>query len=351
MTTEQAKKELVKRYKYLHENAKFFLALYLVEETEEEFQEYKSKYKTSRKERRIYIDLDDNKLRGIEEFLMSDCSMENTLLYIVIEDLKKSEPHKRRVQEALDLIERKSKTDSPLMEQLNLFNILSKYGRFLEEQSEDLDNKINKLRVLDEYFRLARYRNDGKIYTSGKDLTLHDCPSGISIPLHKPEPYREKSDIGVTRNNFIDAIVDAPYYEYNWSIFTEEEKQEIYLKLYDELPYYLNITCDLEEEYIQTMIDSRLQRPDNTKPCHEEFRIDIDQIFINPNDTLYRYYQMCPHCGYIVNIPKEILSKRVKQRIEERCSNNPNLFRINYLKSELKALESQMQEGPSKILK
>jgi hypothetical protein len=39
MTTEQAKKEIVKRYKYLHENAKFFLALHLVEETEEEFQE------------------------------------------------------------------------------------------------------------------------------------------------------------------------------------------------------------------------------------------------------------------------------------------------------------------------
>ena len=99
------------------------------------------------------------------------------------------------------------------------------------------------------------------------------------------------------------------------------------------------------------MIDSRLQRPDNTKPCHEEFRIDADQIFINPNDTLYRYYQMCPHCGYIVNIPKEILSTRVKQRIEERCSKNPNLFRINYLKSELKALELQAQEGPTKTLK
>lgn len=351
MTTEQAKKELVKRYKYLYENAQFFLALHLEQETQEEFEKFKRKYKTSRTERRIYIELDDNKLRAIEEFLMSDRSMERTSLYIVLEDLKKSKPHQRRVQEALDLIERKSKTDSPLMEQLNLFNILCKYGRFLDEQSTDLDNKKNKLRVLDEYFRIDRYKNDGKIYTSGKNLTLHDCPSGISIPLHEPEPSREKEDIGVTRNDFIDTIVNTPYYEYNWSIFTEEEKQEIYSQLHDELPYYLYTTCELEEEYIKTMIESRLQRPDNTQPCHEAFRVDVNQIFINPNDKLYRYYQMCPHCGYIVNIPKESLPKGVKQKIEERCSKNPNLFRINYLKSELKALEDQMQDGQTRRLK
>ena len=55
------------------------------------------------------------------------------------------------------------------------------------------------------------------------------------------------------------------------------------------------------------MIESKLQRPDNTQPCHEMFRVDEKEIFINPNDKLYRYYQMCPHCGYIVNIPEEIL--------------------------------------------
>ena len=351
MTTQQAKKELVKRYKYLYENAQFFLALHLVQETEVEFKEYKKRYKTSRTERRIYVELDDNKLRAIEEFLMSDRSMERTSLYIVLEDLKRSKPHQRRVQEALDLIERKRKTDSPLMEELNLFNILCKYGRFLDEQSSDLDNKKNKLRVLDEYFRIDRYKNDGKIYTSGKNLTLHDCPSGISIPLYEPEPSRKKDDIGVTKNDFIDTIINTPYYEYNKSIFTEEEKQEIFSQLNDELPYYLYTTCELEEEYIPTMIESRLQRPDNTQPCHETFRVDEKEIFINPNDKLYRYYQMCPHCGYIVNIPKESLPKGVKRKIEDRCSKSPNLFRINYLKSELKALKTQTQEGPTKRLK
>lgn len=351
MTKEQAKKELVKRYKYLYENAEFFLALHLVQETEVEFKEYKSKYKTSRTERRIYVELDDNKLRGIEEFLMSDRSMERTPLYILIEDLKKSAPHQRQVLRALDLIERKSKTDSPLMEQLNLFNILCKYGRFLDEQSGDLENKKNKLRVLDEYFRIDRYKNDGRIYTSGKNLTLHDCPSGISIPLHELEPIREKDDIGVTKNDFIDTIVNTPYYEYNWSIFTEEEKQEIYSQLHDELPYYLYATCKLEEEYITTMIDSRLERPEHTEPCLQPFRIDESQIFVDPDDPLYRYYQMCPHCGYVVHIPKEILSKGIRERIEIRCKQDKHLFRKNMLKSELQALERIPQEGQTRILK
>ena len=99
------------------------------------------------------------------------------------------------------------------------------------------------------------------------------------------------------------------------------------------------------------MIESRLQRPDNTQPCHETFRVDVNQIFINPNDKLYRYYQMCPHCGYIVNIPKESLPKGVKRKIEDRWSTSPNLFRINFLKSELKALEDQMQDGQTRRLK
>lgn len=348
MTVEQAKQELIKRYRYLYENAEFLLSQYLVEETQEELEDYKKRWNSDRTEKRIYVKVDECFLQMIEEFLFSHYSMETSFLYIIIEDMKKEEKYQLRHKKALDLIEKKKQTTAPLMERLEVFNILCKYGRYLDEQSGDLENKKNKLRMLDEYFRLSRYKNDGKIYTSGKDLTLHDCPSGISIELNKREPYREKSDIGIVKNDFITTIVNAPYYEYNWSIFTEEEKQEVYLQYHDELPYYMFITCDLEEEYIETMIDSRLERPASTKPCHETFRIDESQIFVNPDDVLYRYYQLCPHCGYVVNIPKEILSEEVKQRIEERCSQDKNLFRKNILNSELIALEN---EGPKKTLK
>ena len=348
MTVEEAKKELVKRYKYLYENAEFLLAQFLEEETEEELKDSNKRWNSDRTERRIYINLNEKTLQMIEEFLFSHYNMESSFLYIIIEDMKREEKYQRRYEKALTLIEKKKQTQSPLMERLEVFNILCKYGRYLEEQSGDLENKQKKLHMLDEYFRLARYKNDGKIYTSGKDLTLHDCPSGVSIELHKREPYREKSDVGIVKNDFITTIVNAPYHEYNWSIFTEEEKQEVYLQYHDELPHYMFIACELEEEYIQTMIDSRLIRPEHTKPCHEAFKIDESQIFVNPNDSLYRYYQLCPHCGYIVNIPKEVLSEGVKQRIEKRCEQDKNLFRKNILKSELIALEN---EGPKKTLK
>ena len=130
-------------------------------------------------------------------------------------------------------------------------------------------------------------------------------------------------------------------HQYNKSIFTEEEKQDVYLQTHEDLPYYLEIECELEEEYIKTMIESRLCRPENTSPCHEVFKIDKNEIFINPDDKLYRYYQLCPHCGYIVNIPKEIIPEKVKQEIEERCLQNPELFRKQYLVSELKSLENK----------
>jgi hypothetical protein len=332
MTIEQAKKELVKRYKYLYENAEFILAPYMIQD----------------KDGDIYLDIDDALYNLLEEFLVGEDPMEQSLLYILQEDNKTDSEYLKAVKEGLVLVEKKNKDLKYLKESLNMYNLLHKLCSHIDEQSGDLENKKNKLYVIDQYFRIIRYQNDGKVYTSGRELTLHDCPSGISIPLNKFVPSRPISDIGTLSNKFITAIVNAPYYKENWSIFTEEEKQEIYLQYHDELPYYLYTTCVLEEEYIPTMIESRLQRPDGTKPCHETFRIDESQIFINPNDKLYRYYQMCPHCGYIVNIPKEILSDGIKERIEARSVQDKNLFRKNMLKSELFALENK---GPKRTLK
>ena len=47
--------------------------------------------------------------------------------------------------------------------------------------------------------------------------------------------------------------------------------------------------CILEKEYIKTMIESRLYRPENTSPCYELFKIDKEQIFINPDDLVDWY--------------------------------------------------------------
>ena len=352
MTIEQAKEELIRRYKYLYENAYFILAPYMHEETENEIKTRNEIFGSNKTTPLIYLDLRfyQRIVKYFEEFLLSDKKMEESFLYIMIENNRNDREYLDKVKRGLALVEKDNEGKEYFKTKLDLYKILGKVGDYIEEQSGDLNNKKAKLRVLDEYYRILRYQNDRKIYTSGRELTLHDVGS-VSISLHEHIPSRDKTDIGVTSNSFIKAICSAPYYEDNFSIFTEGEKQEIYLQYHDELPCDLMIRCCLEEEYIKTMIDSRLVRPDDTHACFEDFNVNEYEIFVSPDDKLYRYYQICPHCGYIVNIPKEILSDGIKQRIENRCMKDPKLFRKMYLYSELFSLDRKSTEGQKRVLK
>ena len=355
----QAKQKLVRRYKYLYEFAYFILAPFMYEQTKEEFkamiekdlQEYGM---TFIKNPLIYLKI--NRLDSInylfEEFLLSENPMEESTLYKFIELKRNDKAYLEQVKYGLSLVEKdnKDKNIEFLKNKIGIWRILEKVTDYLEEQSGDLKNKEKKLLVIDEYYRIARYKNNGKIYTSGRKLNLHDVDS-LVIPLHEKVPARDKLDIGIKNNAFIKTISSAPRYEDNCSIFTENEKQQIYLDYHDELPYDLEITCLLEDEYIETMIDTRLNRQKGTTACKNNFIIKESEIFVNPDDSLYRYYQVCPNCGYIVNIPKEILSEGIRQRIETRCSKDENLFRKMYLYSELFHLDKISTSEQKKILK
>lgn len=143
---------------------------------------------------------------------------------------------------------------------------------------------------------------------------------GEILSKNERKPSRDKDDIGLRKGAFINFIANmSNHYDSNFSILTEEEKQDIYLKYHDELPWNLEKICKIEEEYDFLRKDKRLVRPEHTNPCEKSFYINEKEIFVNSNDSIYRYYQLCPHCGYIVNIPKEILSDGIKKRIEQRC--------------------------------
>ena len=358
MTIEQAKQELVRRYKYLYENAYFILAPYMYEQSDEEFEknvarDIKEYGRALINEPMIYLNINtlDNVNSMFEEFLLSNANIEDTELYKFVESKREDKEYLGQVKKGLELVERKNVGRTGfLKESLDIWKILNKTWDYISEQSGDLKNKKNKLNVLDEYYRIARYQNNGKIYTSGRDLNLHDV-SSIVVPLYKREPFRDKKDRGIIKNPFISVLANAPRYKDSCSIFTESEKQQIYLQYHDELPCDLEITCELEEEYIQTMIETRLYRPEHTEPCGENFVVKEEEIFVNPSDRLYRYYQLCPHCGYIVNIPKEILSEGIKQRIEDRCSKDDKLFRKMFLYSELFSLDRLSTKGQKKVLK
>ena len=47
------------------------------------------------------------------------------------------------------------------------------------------------------------YKNNGKIYTSGIKPDLHDFDS-IVLPKKEKEPRRDRNDIGIKKNKFIE---------------------------------------------------------------------------------------------------------------------------------------------------
>ena len=353
MTEEFAKQELVKRYKYLYKNAHFILAPFMHEQTNEEYLISKRKFKKEFNKElyspiiSLKFDFNNPLVPVLEEFLLSDITIENSTLYQKLEREKNNKDYLEKVKKGLELVDKnnKDKDFEPLMLKLDLYKIFGTVVSYLEEQSGDLKNKNNKLLVLDEYYRILRYQNNGKTYVSGRNLSIYDCDSLI-IPLNKHIPSREKTDIGVTKNSFITRIINIPRYEDNWGVFTENEKQTIYLEFHDELPWDLEINCNQNKMIIPTSL------PDieNTTPCGESFLIKEKEIFINPIDPIYRYYQLCPHCGYIVNIPKEILSDKIKEIIEKRCQEDSNLFKKMYLYSQLCYLDRLPTNNQKKLI-
>lgn len=364
MQKRQVKEELIKRYKYIYENATFILAPYMYEQTKEERDKLNSEYKKDgyktlvSDKLLIYLkELPVDLLLDLESFLLSDIPFNESKLYIELEAKKKNPEYLAKVKNGLILLEKDNTNKSSLFQtKLDSWKLLLTVREFVNEQSGDLKNKEKKLNALDEYFRINRYSNNGKVWTSGYPINFKDMDnfSNFSAVMSKNEikPRRDKKDTGLKNGIFINYLSNYDnHYEDNLSLLTEQEKQEIYLQYHDELPWDLEITCAIEEEYIKTMIETRLIRPENTNPCTKNFYVKEEDIFIRPNDVLYRYFQVCPHCGFIVNIPKEILSSNIKQRIEERCQKDENLFRKMYLYSELFSLEKKSTSEQKKLLK
>ena len=210
MTLEEAKQQLVNRYRYLYENAFLILAPYMYEQTEEEYQKSVDDYikqfgRSIIDKPSIYLKI--NRLDSVnsifEEFLLSDKKLEDTELYKFIESKRNDKEYLEQVKRGIELTDKKNIERCEITkESLNIWKILNSTWDYVSEQSGDLKNKESKLRVLDEYYRIARYKNNGKIYKSGRNLTLDESWGGIIVDK-KREPFRDKKDIGITNNFFI----------------------------------------------------------------------------------------------------------------------------------------------------
>ena len=355
------KEELIKRYCYLCENVEYILAPYIKVSNFNEVRKDKNQRKFRKNFDITVADLERlpyNLLIDLESFLLSDIPCEESEFYLKLESNKKDTEYLNKVKDGLTLLkETNDKILSPLLKtKINIWKLLSKVRNFIDSQHADRYTRVDKLHAMDEYFKIARYANDGKVWRSGYDITFSDYKNTGGnvgyIAYSDPSYPREKDDEGIDAGKFIYYLTNAfNHNKENDSILTEEEKQTIYLKYHDELPWNKTRVCDDEEEYIIDSKNSKLVRPRHTNPCGNTFYVKEEEIFMDPDDSIHPYYQLCPHCGYIVNIGEESLSKGVRKRIQNRCIKDPNLFRKMYLYSELFALEKETPNSEKKLLR
>lgn len=337
MNNDEIRNELIKRYKYIYENAKIFLAPFIIEEI--------NKY-SQKKEKISYFDIiPAYVLNSLEFFLLSDLKMEDSHFYNDIENKKENSEYLLKVKEKIKLLDKKN-----VEKELSSFKVFQVIRKYIDDQVSDIDNKEKKLLVLDEYFRIDRYTNDSKIWTSGVLLDIQDIRNGIEIKsgviLKNMHLYnRNRLDYGVTNNSFIETVSNKDNYGTNKSFLQEIEKEKIYFTYHDEIPWHRKIYCDDTDMNLETL---SLLRPSNTSPCGEMFYLKEEDIFIYDKNLINRFYTICPHCGYIVRVTNNMLSEGIIKRIESRCMKDKDLFHKKYLYSELFSLD---KKNDFKILK
>jgi len=359
---ENYKEELINRYKYLYENITYILAPCMYEETEEDVKKRIKKLCCSKEEltlkRLIYRKgLDIDILSMLEEFLLDDIPFKDTIFYNYLEEQKQNPEYLKKVSYGLSLFEKydaripKNSYHRIKKNDLTLWNLLENVRMYIDAQIGYSKDKVNKLQVLDEYFRLNRYKNDGSIWSSGYHLStvdfINNCVgdsystssnSNIKIKDRKPK------DVGVKKNSFIDYFISTHKDVKTGGWLTEKEKQEVYLRYHEELPHDLyDMCCDNNLE-VNSFI------PKETFPCFTPVLLKEENIFFYED----KFYHVCPTCGYIILIVDmdEYLTEGIKKRIIERSKKDLELPERMILYSKLKHMEDKLpDEGYIKVLK
>ena len=189
--------------------------------------------------------MDDNTLQKLESLLLEYIPLEETKGYEYFELQKENKEYLEKVKKGLELVKKHNEyVYIPNFKiKLNNLKILEKVYEYINRQFADLINKKRKLQVIYEYYRIARFDNSGKIWTSGvkincSDILNHNLNVNISIPMSKIlEPdLRQNDDTGVKNNRFINCFSNTSITKKDNTVhFSEEEKQKIYLKYNNEL--------------------------------------------------------------------------------------------------------------------
>lgn len=187
-------------------------------------------------------------------------------------------------------------------------HIDSLYFPFVGENVTDIE-RSRKKSVLDEYFRLSKYRNLGY----GKK----EIP--FLLPNYQLPIISEFSLVGT--NDFLKTI---------WELegkLTFDEIREVYFSHHEEIPWDTKVICEEKKD--------RIKREDGVTPCGSTLYLEEENIFYRDES----FFMICPKCGYMVNIDGLIESSEIRRRIEFKYWGDKFILRKQDILAELVKLD------------
>lgn len=309
------KEELIWRYKFIYENIDYLIGPFLLYGNKQE-----NDYVVNK---RIPYEL----LKLGQFFLLSDEIAEFSKLVIYVERRKKD----------LDYVKNISISENNTDKERKIWEFFNSISNSIINQEGNKILREKKLNAMDEYYKILNYQNKMTQQKLGSKLIsnyLNSKNNKWKFPFGK-----DNDEAKIKISNFIKIISDKKNYdEISFGILSNKEKQDIYLIFHDELAWNMTIECAVDKNVAYKTKEKRIMNRD-ISPCGEEVYLVESNIFINPKEKFYDYYQVCPNCGYIINVPHSILSDKIRVRIEERCLNDEREFSKQLLRSKLKSVD------------
>lgn len=309
----EIKKELIWRYRFIYENIEYIVGPFLLYGNN-----YENEFIINKK---IPYEL----LKLGQDFLLGDEKAEFSKFVMYVERRKRNPEFVKSIPADID------------KERL-MWEFLNSIGNLIINQDGNKILREKKLQAMNEYYKILNYQNKMEGQKLGSKLIanyLNSKRNKWKIPFGK-----DKDEANFKTTKFVKALNDKSNYdETSLGILSDKEKQEIYLLFHDELPWDLLVKCEVDKNSIYKPREKRLINRNCQSPCGEEFYLIEENIFINPNDEFYDYYQICPNCGYIITVPHSLLPNTIRTRIEERCLNAKYSFSSQILKAELKSMD------------
>lgn len=218
--SEVIKNEFIDRYIFLYDNVDYILM--------PRIKNYPSG--------NVSLNVDKEFLDRLEMFMLSDIPYNKTNFYNNIMELKKDMSFVDKCKMIRSYLIRLRKVK--YIDNYDVKMIFQVLRNYILGQNDNV-YKENKLKALDEYFRFNRYNNSSMIIKGGAVLGYDDLGIYCERLRNPDKPYKNYKRSLLNNSNFIEYISDSNnHYENNNSIFTEDEKQDVYLKLHpDAIPW------------------------------------------------------------------------------------------------------------------